>query len=483
MSALLRSSSKLSKAVTLRALPVAGAAASRFINTQVDFDDVPLKAVKVKNVAPAPAPDVKGKGLLEKNGHLLTKGYARVSDVVVTSAKGSWVFTGTGEKYLDFSAGFGVVNTGHAHPKVVRAIQEQAAKAIHIQTCIYHNDTLLQLLPELYSVMPHQSLDTFFFSSSGSEATEAAMKLARHATGKQNIIVMQGGYHGRTVGAMSMTTSKTIYRAKYGPLMAGVYIAPYPYSSQLKNVPNEQMSAYCLDQLEMMFKQQTTPDETAALIMEPVLGEGGYVVPPAGFMREVKKMCESKGVLLIADEVQSGFGRTGRMFATEHMDVVPDIMCMAKGLASGFPMSAIVSRRELMDMQPPGSVGGTYSGNLIGCAAARATLQVFKEERILDNVNARGKQLMAGLRDLQKRFPQISDVRGLGLMVAMEFDASCKPGVSGRMSQACLKNNMFILNTSIFEVLRFMPPLTVTKDEVDKCLEILSRTLADEFHA
>lgn len=275
--------------------------------------------------------------------------------------------------------------------------------------------------------------DTFFFANSGAEAVENAVKLARHATGKNNVIVFHGSYHGRSIGTMAWTTSKTIYRERFGPLPSGVFVAPFPYARQcaarerLHALSPQMLSDYCIEALEMLLHQQTAPAETACAIIEPVLGEGGYVVPPADFLRRLHQLCAANNILLIFDEVQTGFGRTGRMLALEHFGVVPDILVLAKGLASGYPLSAVISRRALMDTQPKGSMGGTYTGNAVACAAAIATLDVFEQDRLLENAVARGEQLRAGLCSmLGSGSPHT--VRGLGLMNAVEFDERVVPG-------------------------------------------------------
>jgi 4-aminobutyrate aminotransferase-like enzyme len=261
---------------------------------------------------------------------------------------------------------------------------------------------------------------TDFFSNSGAEAVEGAFKLARHATEKTNIIVFQGSFHGRTVGTMSLTTSKTIYRAGYQPLMPGVFVLPYPYSFRY-GWEDEYTTDWCLNELEFLLKTQTSPEETAAIIIEPVLGEGGYVIPPEKFLAGVQDICNRHQILLVIDEIQSGFGRTGRWFAYEHFNVDPDIIVIAKGLASGLPISGVISTKELMDRWIVGSHGGTYGGNALGAAAAVATIQTIRDEGLLENSKLRGEQLISGLIELQEEHKKIADVRGLGLMVGCEF--------------------------------------------------------------
>ena len=335
--------------------------------------------------------------------------------------------------------------------------------------------------------MPHPSLDTFFFWNSGSEAVEAAVKLARQATKKQNIVVMQGSYHGRTFGTMAMTRSKTVYGQNYGPLMPGVFAVPFPYCKQCSIATHSEgrfnYENCCMDpvlQLELLLKRETAPSDTAAIFIETVLGEGGYVPPPKGYLERVREICDKNGILMVIDEVQCGFGRTGKMFAIEHFGVRPDILVMAKGIANGFPLSGIVSRKELMDTQKPGSMGGTYAGNAVACAAAVAVAKAFREERILENVNARGAELR-GVLDAAKEDPKtgkmIYDVRGLGLMLALE----CMPGkgYASKIQTKCMEKDMLLLTTSIYDTLRFIPPLNITKEDMARGCEIIKEAIEE----
>ena len=335
--------------------------------------------------------------------------------------------------------------------------------------------------------MPHPSLDTFFFWNSGAEAVEAAVKLARHATRKQNIIVMQGSYHGRTFGTMAMTRSKTIYGDGYAPLMPGVFSVPFPYCAQCSVAAasggTHSFDNCCMDpvlQLELLLKRESSPADTAAIFIEPVLGEGGYVPPPPQYLAKVREICDRNGILLVADEVQSGFGRTGKMFAIEHWGVRPDILIMAKGIANGLPLSGIVSRKELMDKQKPGSMGGTYAGNAVSCAAGVAVAKAFQEERVLENVAARGRELRGMLEGCQadpKTGEIIYDVRGLGLMLALE----CKPGggYASKIQAKCMERDMLVLTTSIYDTLRFIPPLNITKEDMAKGCQIIKEAIEE----
>ncbi|KAL8797273.1 MAG: hypothetical protein Q9195_000426 [Heterodermia aff. obscurata] len=417
----------------------------------------------------------------------VARGIGRLATEVIESGSGSYVTMLGGRRFLDFTSGIGVTNLGHCHPSVTKAAQSQIGKLVHGQINIAFQKPYLELVESLLPLMPHESLDTFFFWNSGAEAVEAAVKLARHATKKQNIIVMQGSYHGRTFGTMAMTRSKTVYGENYNPLMPGVFSVPFPYCAQC-SIATRSDGKYnydqcCMDpilQLELLLKRETAPSDTAAIFIEPVLGEGGYVPPPPEYLARVREICDKNGILLVADEVQCGFGRTGKMFAVEHWGVRPDIMIMAKGIANGLPLSAIVSRKELMDMQKPGSMGGTYAGNAVSCAAGVAVAKAFQEERILENVNARGAELMDMLRRAQKDSKTakvVYDVRGLGLMLALE----CQPGhgYASKIQAKCMAKDMLVLTTSIYDTIRFIPPLNISKEDMAKGCQIIEEAIEE----
>jgi 4-aminobutyrate aminotransferase len=406
--------------------------------------------------------------------------WSRITPLVVERGEGCYLYTPEGTAYLDFTCGIGVTNTGHCHPRVVEAIRKQAGLLLHGQVNIVFHQPLLELVNEMRTIVP-PGLDGFFFSNSGAEAVEAALKLARHATGRQNIIVFQGSFHGRTVGTMSLTTSKTVYRAGYQPLMAGVFVAPYPYVYRY-GWSEEQTTQWCMDELEYLLISQTSPQETAAILIEPVLGEGGYVVPPMAFMSAVRALCDKYGILMIADEIQSGFGRTGRWFAHEHFGITPDIMTVAKGLASGLPLSGVVSRLDLMKKWITGSHGGTYGGNPVAAASAVATIQTIREEKLLENAQARGAQLMERLRALQKDYPIIGDVRGMGLMVATEFRnlADRKPdkATTKAVVHACEEQHLLLLTCGAWDnVIRWIPALIVSEKQIDDAVRIFANAL------
>lgn len=405
--------------------------------------------------------------------------WSRYTEIIAERGEGAYLYDPKGNQYLDFTCGIGVTNTGHCHPKVVAAIQEQAGKLIHGQLNIVYHPAMLRLVSELRQVVP-EPINSFFFSNSGAEAVEGSVKLARAATGRTNVVVFQGSFHGRTVGTMSLTTSKTIYRAGYQPLMPGVYVAPYPYAYRF-GWDETKTAQWCLDELDLLFQSQTAPSETAAVLIEPVLGEGGYVPPSKAFMQGLRERCDRYGIMLIADEVQSGFGRTGKWFGFQHFDILPDIIVAAKGIASGMPLSGVFASKETMSKWTPGSHGGTYGGNAVAAAAAAATIKAMREEDMLANTRARGLQLMTGLHHLQESYPQIGDVRGLGLMVASEFTTSSgKPDkmTAKSVAHACLDEGLILLTCGAWDnTIRWIPPLVVSEQQVNDALRIFEHAL------
>lgn len=411
-------------------------------------------------------------------------GRAVPGTLLVERGEGPYIFTTDGRRLLDFTSGIGVTSTGHSHPRVVKAIQDQAAKLLHGQVNIVYHQPLIELTESLQQVLP-APLDTFFFSNSGAEILEAAVKLAKHATRRPNVIVFSGSFHGRTHLTMAMTTSKTIYRAGYQPLVPGIFVAPYPYAYHY-GWDEAATTDYCLRELKLLLKSQTAPEETAAIVIEPVLGEGGYVPPPARFMRELRDLCDHYGILLVADEVQSGFGRTGRWFGFEHFGIVPDMVAMAKGLASGMPLSGLAASAELMSKWAPGSHGGTYGANAVSCASAVATIQVLREEHLVENAAQLGGVLMAGLRRLQEDHPEIGDVRGLGLMVATEFtkpSGAAQPEPWTDRAKAVIKtaldDGLMLLTCGSYDnIIRWIPPLVVNEAQVKEALGVFENALS-----
>ena len=385
-----------------------------------------------------------------------------VTPLQVASGKGCWVTTTDGDEYLDFAAGIAVNSTGHAHPKVVQAIADQAARFIHAQVNVYKHDLLEPLAAKLAELSPN-GIEKFFYANSGAEITEASVKLAKQATKRPHIIVFSGSFHGRTHMAMAMTTSKTGYRAGHSPLPSGIFMAPYPDPLA---ADQDAEVAKALKGLDHLLKSMTAPEETAAMILEPVLGEGGYIPAPPAFIQGLVERCKTHGILFIADEVQSGFGRTGKMFAVEHYGIEPDIICMAKGIASGFPFAALGTTAALDAKWTKGSHGGTYGGNAIGCAAALATIEIMSDPAFLQNVRDRGTQLRDGLLELQRHDDGIVDVRGLGLMIGTEFS---DPARVAAIQKHCLEEGrMIVMNAGTYSTtLRWMPPLVVNEHEIE----------------
>ncbi|CAA7265717.1 unnamed protein product [Cyclocybe aegerita] len=420
----------------------------------------------------------------------VTKGLGRITEGIMTKGEGTYVVYDDGRRMLDFTCGIGVTNLGHAHPKVSKAAADQCMQLVHSQCSISLHEPYLRLIERLLPIMPDPSLDSFFFWNSGSEAVEAAIKMA----------------------------SKTIYSAGVHPLMPGVYSIPYPYWHQSNlplNTPASVLSSNSLYQLELLLAQQTSPTDTAAIIIEPVLGEGGYVPAPPEFLQGLRKICDKHNIMLIIDEVQSGFGRAGSWFAISESGVRPDILVMAKagcGLGNGFPISGVVSRRELTDKLKPGSMGGTYAGNAVSCAAAVAVNDVMHEENVMENVQARSTELFSALNALKydpALNPHILDVRGRGLMVGVEFaspdvsthhfsshSAASLPNISAsatphakhsshpanmasRVARKCIEKGMLILTTSVYEVIRFIPPLNVSKEDLKKGCAIFAESVRE----
>ena len=413
--------------------------------------------------------------------------WARYTDIDVDRGEGSWLVARDGERYLDYTSGIGVTNTGHAHPRVVAAVQAQAARLLHGQTNIVYHEPGLRLHQRLAGMLsggPWQA----FLSNSGSEAVEAAVKVARVSTGRTPIVAFRYGFHGRTAQAMALTTAKHSIRSANEPVPGSVYHADYPYCYRAATGAHD--PADCTGEweasLELLFHQVVDPDRVAAMVVEPVIGEGGYIVPPPTFLPRLREIADAHGILLVIDEVQAGFGRTGEMFAHQHTSVEPDIMIVAKGIASGLPLSGIVARRELVEAWPAGTHGGTYGGNVVACAAALATIETIEQEGLVANARERGAQLLAGLRELQARHPLIGDARGLGLMAAMEL---VRPGEGdGRVPDpealktvlgAALERKLMLLSAGSYgNVVRIIPPLVTTAEEVDLALGIIDEALA-----
>ena len=436
-----------------------------------------------------------GKGGPLPGHEVIAPVWGRAGNVDVERGEGAWLIDRSGERWLDYTSGIGVVNTGHAHPKVAAAIAEQATKLIHGQQNIVYHEPGLRLHERLSKVLPGGPWGVFL-SNSGSEAIEAAVKLARRATKRRVILVFRGGYHGRTAQTMAMTTAKNVYRGHFEPLPGSVYSTAFPscYRAPVaaRDASTPGTSGSCAgcscrweEEWDLTLHTLASAEDVAAVIVEPVLGEGGYVVPPTGFLPRLRELTRELGILLIADEVQTGFGRTGKMFAVQHENVEPDILVMAKGIASGLPLSGIIARKELLESWAPGTHGGTYGGNVVACAAALATLDVIEDERLVENASTRGAQMLAGMKKIAVGRSGIGDVRGLGLMLAFEF---VKPGEGDgrtpdpdavkRVIAEANKRKMLLLSAGAYaQVIRIIPPLVTTAEEVDLALKILEESL------
>lgn len=398
----------------------------------------------------------------------------QATGVLAARGEGAVLYDEAGRRYLDFTAGIGVTSTGHCHPRVVEAAQRQVGTLIHAQYTTVLHRPLLTLVERLGEVLP-AGLDRVFFANSGSEAVEAALRLARQSSGRPNIIAFHGGFHGRTVAAASLTTSGTKFRSGFAPLMAGVHIAPFPDPTHF-GWPAEQTTDFALSQLDYLLQTMSSPADTAAFIVEPVLGEGGYVPANERFFAGLRRRADEHGILLIVDEVQTGFGRTGKFWGGEHFEARPDILITAKGLASGFPLSAIAASEELMGKAWPGSQGGTYGANAVACAAAVATLDVIRDEGLVANAAERGSQLRDGLQLVADKHEAITDVRGLGLMLGNEFrDAAGTPDpvIAAAAQQEAARRGLLLLTCGAWgQVVRFIPALVVDADQVDEAVGI-----------
>ena len=405
----------------------------------------------------------------------------RATGVHAVQGEGVYIIDHEGRRYLDFTSGIGVTSTGHCHPQVVAAIRRQAGTLIHGQYTTVLHPLLEELAARLTLLLPGE-IDSIFYVSAGTEAVEAAVRLARNATGKSNLVVFHGGFHGRTTASLSMTTSKTGYGDGLQPLMAGVFVAPFPYAYRY-GWDEEDAVDFCLRELDFILATQTAPNETAAMVVEPVLGEGGFVPAPDRFLQGLRERCDRHGILLIIDEVQAGFGRTGSFWGHDRSGVIPDVVISAKGLASGMPLAAMAASRDLMGKAWPGSQGGTYGGNAVACAAALATLDVIEEERLVENAATVGACLTAELRHVAERHESIGDVRGRGLMVGTEFtrlDGAPDAATATEVRRQCELRGLLLLPCGAFgQVVRWLPPLIISAAQVKEAAGIFDEAITE----
>ncbi|GAB2671079.1 aminotransferase class III-fold pyridoxal phosphate-dependent enzyme [Saccharopolyspora gloriosae] len=400
--------------------------------------------------------------------------------MLAARGQGVYLYDEDERRYLDFTAGIGVTSTGHCHPRVVEAAQRQVGTLIHGQYTTVMHRPLLQLTERLGDVLP-AGLDRMFYVNSGSEAVEASVRLARQATGRQTIVAFQGGFHGRTMGAGALTTSGVKVRAGIGPMMPGVAFTPFPETYR-HGWSEAEAVRFALAELDQLLLTVTSPKDTAAFIVEPVLGEGGYIPAPAAFLEGLRERADRHGILLIADEVQTGVGRTGKFWGHQHSAITPDILITAKGLASGFPISGIAASSALMSKAWPGSQGGTYGGNAVAAAAALATLDVVRDENLVDNAAEQGARLQEGLRKVAAEHPVIGEVRGRGLMVGNEFttpEGTPDGATAARAHAAAAERGLLLLTCGpAGNVVRMIPPLIVDSQQVDDAVGLWSEAVA-----
>ena len=427
-------------------------------------------------------PGPQAEALVARDRAVVSPSYTRGYPLVIARARGSWVWDIDGNRFLDFNAGVAVCATGGCHPKVVRAVRQQAGEFLHYSGTDFYYQLEVELAERLATLSPTAQPAKVFFCNSGTEAIEAAIKLARFHTGRPHLIAFQGAFHGRTLGALSLSSSKPVHKQGFGPLLPGVTHAPYANCFHCRLDERRQSCGLaCLRYLvEKVLGQEVDPAEVAAIVVEPVQGEGGYVVPAPGFLAGLRRLCDRIDALLVVDEIQSGAGRTGRMFAVEHEGVRPDIVCLAKGIASGLPLGAMIAPAEVMSW-PAGAHASTFGGNPLSCAAALATLDLL-EESLLTNAARMGERLGEGLRRLAERHrAQVGDARGRGLMWAIDFVGEDGRAPNGALRSAvvetCFQQGLLVLGAGT-SALRLCPPLTVRASEVDLALEILEEAIA-----
>jgi 4-aminobutyrate aminotransferase len=428
-------------------------------------------------------PGPKAKAIVEKDERYSAPAYGRVYPLVVKEGRGMVVEDVDGNLFLDFMAGIAVASTGHSHPRVVNAIEEQARKFLHICGSDFYYESMAELVEKLARLAPGTGGKKVFLTNSGTEAVEAAIKLARYHTKRHHIIAFHGSFHGRSLGSLSLTASRASHRAQFGPLLPGVHHVPFGFCRRCPmHLEYGSCAIACVSDLEKtLFRYEVLPNEVAALFVEPVQGEGGYVVPPLEYLPMLQELCRRHGILLVADEIQSGFGRTGKMFASEHWGIEPDILCVAKGIASGMPLGAMIAREEVSSWSRS-THGSTFGGNPVACAAALATLAVI-EDGLVANAAAVGGYLKEKLTQLQNKHAVVSDVRGLGLMIGVEF-AKNDPGrapdakLRDRVMHKCFEKGLLLLSCGE-STLRFCPPLIVQKEEADIAVAIFDTAIRE----
>ena len=432
----------------------------------------PVKNPHLKTELPGP----KSRAMIERDTKVASPSYPRDYPFVISHGRGTEVWDVDGNRFLDFAAGIAVCATGHAHPAVVAAVREAAGKFLHISSDYWH-EGMTALAERLSALVPLGEPGMSFFCQSGTESVEGALKLARYVTGRQRIIAFLGSFHGRTMGSLALTSSKYTQQAGFAPVMPGVTHVPYPNTYRPLFVGADQGRAV-LDYIRMLFERNLPATEVAAIVVEPLQGEGGYLVPPDGFLAGLRQICDEHGILLVFDEVQSGVGRTGKMFCAEHSGVKADIMTLAKGLGSGMPIGAVVAKRSIMQKWKKGAHGNTFGGNPVCCAAANATIDLVRQQYVSNAANV-GAHFMKRLAELRPGYPCIGDLRGRGLMIGLELiekDGAPARALVDRLLHRAYQNGLLLLSCGV-STLRFMPPLCVTEAEVDEAMIWLRQSL------
>jgi 4-aminobutyrate aminotransferase len=426
-------------------------------------------------------PGPKAQAIVERDRAVLSPSYTRTYPLVIESGEGAVVQDVDGNRFLDMNAGIAVVATGHSHPRVVEAVRRQAEKFLHMSGTDFYYENMVELAEKLARLVPGGGARRVFFGNSGAEAIEAAMKMARYSTGRDKFIAFMGGFHGRTLGALSLTGSKPVQKKGFAPLLPGVTHIPYGYCYRcIYNLQPETCQVECLTVLEEQYFKTFIPvEEVAAIVLEPVQGEGGYVVPPQKWFDELQAIAKRNKILIIADEVQSGMGRTGKMFACEHFGLEPDVIAIAKGIASGLPLGAAVARADLMQW-PPGAHASTFGGNPVACAAALTTLELLEQE-LVENAARVGAHMLERMRGWPARFPHVGDVRGRGLMIGFEIvknqaTRERAPELRGRLEQMLFERGLLVLGAGQNSI-RLCPPLILTRDQADFAIDTLEDCL------
>ena len=441
-----------------------------------------MSSIHLETAIPGP----KSVEIVDRRRAALSAGAAFLTELGVASADGAVVTDVDGNRLLDFAGGIGVLAAGHCPPTVVDAIQQQAGELLHICGIVATHDSMVELAEALNAAAPGDFEKKTLLMNSGAEAVESAVKIARVATGRQGILVFEGGYHGRTNMTMSMTSKYGLFKKGFGPFASEVYRIPFP--NVLRRPPGtdpEQFVGWSIERLHDALVSQVDPSALAAIVIEPVQGEGGFLPAPKPYLEAIRKICDEHGIVMVADEVQAGFGRTGKLFSIEHSGVAPDLITIAKSMGSGMPISGVVGRADLLDAPHPGGMGGTYSGNPVACVAALETIKLINTPDFLDRATAVGDRLRAGLEDMKSRYPAIADVRGLGPMLVIELVAdeqlTPNPDLTLAITKGTLARGLITIRAGLYSnCVRFLPPLTITDEQIDEALAVLEAVLAEE---